>query len=97
MNVLWIPETDYRGIGDEEVVDLANSQGRVVLTRDSDFLKSNLRRRSTHGIIYIDERIRKDNIEKLASNVMRSLEYLREKRMVVMITASTIEILRLEE
>ncbi len=84
-------------MGDKEVVDLANSQGRVVLTRDSDFLKSNLRRRSAYGIIYIDERIRKDNVEKLASNVKKSLEYLREKRMVVIISASTIEMLRLEE
>ncbi len=31
-------------------------------------------------MIYIDERIRKDNVERIASNMLKSLEYLREKR-----------------
>lgn len=80
-----------------EVIDLANSQGRVVLTRDGDFLKPSLRKRSEHGIIYIDERIRKDNVEKLAVNIARSLDYLKGRNALVIVGASTIEIFQPEE
>ena len=45
----------YRGINDRGIVDLANSGERVILTRDNDFLRVNLRRRIRYGLIYIAE------------------------------------------
>ncbi len=67
LNVAWIPETNYRGMSDSEVISLANRDERVVLTRDSDFLKPSLRRKAKYGIIYIGEPVRKDNVKKLAT------------------------------
>ena len=51
---MWIPETGYRGIDDEEVIDLANREERIILTRDSDYLKLSLRRRAKLGITAYD-------------------------------------------
>ena len=93
--MLWIPETSSRGISDEEVADLAAAEERVVLTRDRDFLATRLRRRATHGVIYIAEPVRKDNVEKLARNTLKALEALREKPGLAIITTKTIELYRL--
>ena len=46
LDVVWIPETSYRGISDNEVINLANRDKKVVLTRDSDYLKPSLRRKA---------------------------------------------------
>ena len=62
------------------------------MTRDSDFLKLNLRRRAKYGIIYVGEPIRRDIIEKLARNIVRALEIIREKPLLIIITSSTIEL-----
>lgn len=90
--MIWIPETGYRGISDREVVDLANSSERVILTRDSDFLRVNLRRRVRYGLLYIAEPIRKDNVEKLARNIAKTLEVLEEKPILAIVSSSTIEL-----
>ena len=79
LDVVWIPETSYRGISDSEVINIANRDEQIVLTRDSDFLKLNLRRGAKYGIIYVGEPIRRDIIEKLARNIVRALEIVREK------------------
>ena len=34
LDIVWIPETAYRGISDREIVDLANSNRRIILTKD---------------------------------------------------------------
>jgi len=91
LDIVWIPETGYRGISDIEVIDLANSDVRVVLTRDSDFLRIDLRRRVRYGLIYVAEPIRRDNIEKLSRNIAKALEML-EKPILAMITSTTIEL-----
>jgi len=49
LDVVWILETSYRGISNDEIIDIANRAERVVLTRDSDYLKLSLRRRARHG------------------------------------------------
>ncbi|MCD6488529.1 MAG: DUF5615 family PIN-like protein [Desulfurococcales archaeon] len=92
LDVVWIPETSYQGISDNEVVDPANRDERVVITRDSDYLKPGLRRRTRHGIIYIGEPIRKGNVRKLAENIVRTLEIIKEKPLLATITFSTIEL-----
>jgi len=91
LDVEWIPETEYRGISDKEVVRIANNNGRIILTRDSDFLKPHLRKSVRYGIIYIAEPVRKDNLDKLARNTAKALEILEEKPRLVIITARTIE------
>ncbi len=55
LDIVWIPETSYRGISDREVINLANKDGRVVLTRDRDFLKPSPREEAEYGIIYVSE------------------------------------------
>jgi predicted nuclease of predicted toxin-antitoxin system len=92
LDVVWIPETSYRGISDNEVINLANRDEKIVLTRDSDYLKPSLRRKAKYGIIYIGEPIRKDNVKKLAKNVAKALEIIKEKPFLVIVTSSTIEL-----
>ena len=92
LDVAWIPETSYRGISDIEVIGLANRDKRVVLTRDSDFLKPYLRGRAKYGIIYIGEPIRRDIIEKLARKIVKALEIIKEKPRLIIVTSSTIEL-----
>ena len=91
-DIIWIPETEYRGISDREIVDLANGSKRIVLTRDSDFLGMSLRRRMDYGLIYIAEPVRKDNIERLVKNIVKALEILDSKPLVVIATSTTIEL-----
>jgi predicted nuclease of predicted toxin-antitoxin system len=91
LDVEWIPDTEYRGISDKQVVSIANNSGRIVLTRDSDFLKLYLRKDVLYGIIYIAEPVRKDNLDKLARNIARALEILEEKPRLIIVTSSTIE------
>ena len=91
VDIEWIPDTNYRGISDKEVVRIANNNGRIILTRDSDFLKVYLRKDARYGIIYIAEPVRKDNLDELARNTVRALEILKEKPRLIIITANTIE------
>ncbi|MET1159549.1 MAG: DUF5615 family PIN-like protein [Thermoprotei archaeon] len=93
LDVKWIPDTNHRGISDREVVRLANSSGRIVLTRDNNFLlEITLRKDAQYGIIYIAEPVRKDNVDKLDRNIVRALEVLEEKPRLVVIMANTIEL-----
>ncbi len=92
IDIVWIPETAYRGISDKEIVDLANSNGRIRLTRDSDFLGINLRRKIEYGLIYIAEPARKDNLVRLSRNIVRALEYLERKPLIAIVTSTTIEL-----
>jgi len=91
-DLVWIPETRYRGISDRELVSLTNSDNRVVVTRDNDFLKMDLRRRIKYGLIYIGEPVRRDNIEKLARNIINVLEILKEKPILVIVSSTTVEL-----
>jgi predicted nuclease of predicted toxin-antitoxin system len=92
VDITWIPETPYRGISDEEIIDLANETERIVLTRDNDFLKPNLRKRAEYGLIYVGEPVRKDNIEIIVENTIKALEEMKGKPCLVIVKSSTIEI-----
>ncbi len=92
LDIVWIPETSYQGISDRGVISLANRNERVVLTRDSNFLRPNLRRKAKNGIIYIDKPVRGNDIEKLARNIAKALEMMKEKPLLVIVTSSTIEL-----
>jgi len=78
LDPVWIPTTSHRGISDREAISLASMDERVVLTRDSDFLKPGLRRRAEYGIIYIGEPVRRDDAERLARNIAKALEIIKE-------------------
>ncbi len=93
IDVYWIPETRYRGISNSELIEITNIQNSILLTRDKDFLRTNLRRKSKHGIIYIGEPIKKENIDKLVTNILVALKLIKEKQ-VIIVTNATIEILR---
>lgn len=73
LDVVWILETSYRGISNGEVVNLANNDERAVLTRDSDFLRTSLRKKVRYGLIHIAEPVRKDNVGKLAWSIAKAL------------------------
>ena len=92
LDIVWIPETNYRGISDREVVDLANSGGRVVLTRDHDFLETSLRRMARYGLIYVAEPVKKDNIGKLARSIVKALGVLGRKPALAIVTSTAIEL-----
>ena len=89
---MWIPETVHRGASDKEIVDLANSSGRIILTRDRDFLGMGLRRKAEYGLIYIAEPARKDNLVRLSRNIVRALEYLERKPLMAIVMSTTIEL-----
>jgi len=44
--VFWIPETQFRGMSNSELLELANRQDLILVTRDRDFLDVGLRRKS---------------------------------------------------
>ena len=92
LDILWIPETNYRGISDDEVINLANRTERMILTRDSDYLKLSLRRGVRHGVLYVAEPIRKDNVRKIAENTIRALEAMRQRRLLAIVTSDMIEL-----
>ena len=92
LDVVWIPETSYRGISNDELIDMANRVERVILTRDSDYLKLSLRRRAKYGVIYIGEPIKKSNVKKLAENVARALNMMKKKPFLVIVTSNIIEL-----
>ncbi len=73
-------------------MDLANSNERVVVTRDSDFLRTSLRKKVKYVLIYIAEPVRKDNVENLARNIARALEILKEKPILAIVSSTTIEL-----
>ncbi|MEB3756732.1 MAG: DUF5615 family PIN-like protein [Desulfurococcales archaeon] len=92
IDIVWIPETEHRGISDREIIDLANSSGRIILTRDSDFLRISLRRRMDYELVYIAEPVKKDNIKKLIKNIVKALELLDRKGLMATVTSTTIEL-----
>ncbi len=71
IDILWINETEHRGITNHELLELANNMGRIVLTRDRDFTEQHVIRKSNYGIIYIEEPITKRNVSRIA----QTLEY----------------------
>lgn len=94
LDVLWVPETEYRGVSNSEPLDLANKFGRILVTRDRDFLARHLVRKAKHGLIYIGEPVRKENVDRLAQNLAVALGLLKKGKRVVIVTSVTIEIYR---
>ena len=92
MRSQWIPETSHRGINDTEVINLANRDKRIALTRDRDYLELSLRSKAKYGIIYTGEPARKDNVEKLAKNTVKALGMVKDKPLLAVVTSSTIEL-----
>jgi len=92
LDVTWILETSYRGISSDEVINIANRSGKIILTRDSDYLRSSLRNKAVYGIIYIDEPVRKDNVQKIAENILRALEAMSKRHHLAIVTSNIIEL-----
>ncbi len=75
IDILWINETGYRGINDLEVIALAIKESRIILTRDKDFLLTELRIRATMvGIIHIAVPINTKNYEDIAKSVLIAMD-----------------------
>ena len=91
LELLWIPETGLRGISDLELVNLANRNGMIILTRDRDFLRPDLRKKAKYGIIFIAEPVRKENFVQIARNVENVLKTNMDKPLLVLVTTTTIE------
>lgn len=95
LDVEWIPETSNRGISDIEVIHLANREGRMVVTRDSDFLNPGLVRKPRYGVVYIGEPIKKSNLEDIAKNTVEALRMISGKPLLIIVTSKTIELYNL--
>jgi len=94
LDVLWVPETEYRGVSNSELLDLANGFSRTLVTRDKDFLTRHLVRKAKRGLIYIGEPVRRENVDRLAQNLVVALELLKKGKRVVTVTGVTIEVYR---
>ena len=92
LDVLWVPETEYRGVSNSELLDLANELGRTLVTRDRDFLARHLVKKAKRGLIYIGEPVRRENIYRLAQNIAAALELLKKGKLIVIVTSVTIEV-----
>ena len=80
----------------KRLLSLANREGMIVLTRDGDFLRSTQRRKSEHGIIYIGEPVRKDNVHRIAENITKVAELMSEKRLLAVVSSVIVELYQLE-
>ncbi|HDM27004.1 MAG TPA: hypothetical protein ENG27_01655 [Candidatus Bathyarchaeota archaeon] len=49
VDVLPVVDTDFRGVADEELIEIADRNGRVLLTRDSDFVRMALKKENWNG------------------------------------------------
>ncbi|MEX0569470.1 MAG: DUF5615 family PIN-like protein [Candidatus Njordarchaeota archaeon] len=85
--VFWIPETQFRGKSNSELLELAGRWGLILITRDRDFLDMSLRKKSQYGIIYIGEPVRKDNIDMLVSNILKALKHLKSRQLAIVTSA----------
>jgi predicted nuclease of predicted toxin-antitoxin system len=56
MDVLTAQEANMLGVSDANHLQFAVSQGRVILTQDSDFLRLHQRKMSHNGIIYVHQK-----------------------------------------
>jgi len=78
------------------VVNLANSTERILLTRDSDYLRPQLRGRVEHGILYISEPIRKDNVWIIAENTVKALEAMKRRNLLAIVASNVVELYSLK-
>ena len=53
VDVIRLQDTGKRGISDKELINIANSLKRTILTRDSDFTIPNLLSLIENGVLYI--------------------------------------------
>ncbi len=83
VDVLPVVDTNFRGVADEELVEIANRTRRILLTRDSDFVKIALKRKIRVGIIYVAIPITKENYRRLARLIRNNLRRCRGKLMIV--------------
>lgn len=94
INVLWLTKTEHKGIKDKEVINLANTMSRTILTRDSDFMKGRLASKATYGVVYLAETVTKENINILAEAIERVVKNISFKKgLVVIVRTSYVEII----
>ncbi|RLE94681.1 MAG: hypothetical protein DRJ55_02650 [Thermoprotei archaeon] len=83
VDVLPVVDTDFRGVADEELIEIADRNGRVLLTRDSDFVRMALKKRIGTGVIYVAVPITKENYRRLAVLIKNNLKKCVGKLMIV--------------
>ncbi len=79
VDVLTTQEASMRGATDEELLNHALSQGRVVLTQDADFLRLHATGTSHSGIIYASQQT---PVGKIIQGVLLIVEILGVEEMV---------------
>ena len=95
VDVLWLNETQHRGLGNSELLELANRLGRAVLTRDRDFTAQYMIKRSEHGIIYVSESLTKNNIPNIARNIKQLLcRGLLGESTIAIVTPTTVHVIK---
>ncbi|MCA9432275.1 MAG: DUF5615 family PIN-like protein [Candidatus Omnitrophica bacterium] len=79
VNVLFVVEAKKQGVSDEEHVEFAISEGRVIFTQDDDFLRIAASGKSHHGIVYAPQRT---PIGRIVQGLMLIFQVLEAEEMV---------------
>ena len=97
LDVMWIAESEYRGISNSDVVRLANRLGCTILTRDRDFTCGYIVKQADRGVIYISEVITRQNAQVLSLIILKLLNAveMRKGRLAV-VTTSHVQVIDLE-
>ena len=85
LDVIRLIDLGKRGINDLEVIELANSQDRAILTRDSDYTQPQLLCKTEHGIVFIAYNPSKNELNSLAEMLATTLTAIKPKRCLLVI------------
>ena len=77
VDVVRVQDLGLRGIGDWELVEVANRLGRAVLTRDADFASPRVLSRARGGVVYISFQPSKGELPLLADRIADLLRRLK--------------------
>ncbi len=79
VDVARLQDLGTRGIGDRELINMANELERTILTRDADFTAPSLLPLIRHGVIYISYQPSKNEIQRLAKRIASIANQLEPK------------------
>jgi predicted nuclease of predicted toxin-antitoxin system len=93
VNVTRLQDLGLRGVSDEELIEKANELGRIILTRDSDFITPHTLLRVRSGVIHISFQPTKNELRTLAKRIAILLKGFKPKLgLLVIVTREYIEI-----
>lgn len=83
IDIVWLGESNERGLSDTQVITRANNENRVILTRDKDFMRRALIEKVATGVIFLATPVTKDNIPKLAKTISNLLTVAKSKLTII--------------